>query len=117
MLKNKVKKKKKKRTIRKKLGSSSIEKQLIYKIKKDWVSKAIVNKSQYEKKYKDSIDNNDSFWKKEGKRISWIKPYTKIKDVKYSKSDVKIKWFYDGTLNASANCIDRHLKKIKIKKQ
>ena len=55
--------------------------------------------------------------KKEGKRINWIKPYTKIKDVKYSKSDVKIKWFYDGTLNASANCIDRHLKKTKIKQQ
>ena len=41
----------------------------------------------------------------------WIKKYTKIKDIKYSKDEVKIKWFYDGTLNASANCIDRHLKK------
>ena len=48
---------------------------------------------------------------KRGKRITWIKPYTKIKDIKYSKEDVKIKWFYDGTLNASANCVDRHLKK------
>ena len=93
------------------------EKELIYKTKKDWISKALVNKSQYEKKYKASIKDNDGFWKKEGKRINWIKPYTKIKDVKYSKSDVKIKWFYDGTLNASANCIDRHLKKIKIKLQ
>ena len=51
------------------------------------------------------------FGKKEGKRINWIKPYSKIKDVKYSKEDVKIKWYYDGTLNVSANCIDRHLKK------
>ena len=91
------------------------EKELIYKTKKDWISKALVNKSQYEKKYKSSIKDNDGFWKKEGKRINWIKPYTKIKDVKYSKSDVKIKWFYDGTLNASANCIDRHLKKNKDK--
>ena len=48
---------------------------------------------------------------KEGKRITWMKKYTKIKDVKYSKDEVKIKWYYDGTLNASANCIDRHLKK------
>ena len=47
---------------------------------------------------------------KRRKRITWIKPYTKIKDVTYSKTDVSIKWFYDGTLNASANCIDRHLK-------
>ena len=47
---------------------------------------------------------------KGGKRIAWIKPYSKIKDVKYSKSHVHIKWYYDGTLNASAND-DRHLKK------
>ena len=63
------------------------------------------------KKYKLSIKENEKFWAKEGKRISWIKKYTKIKDVKYSKDEVKIKWYYDGTLNASANCIDRHLKK------
>ena len=69
----------------------------------------------YEKKYNQSLKENDSFWRKEGKRISWIKPYSKIKDVKYSKSDVHIKWFYDGTLNASANCIDRHLKNNKDK--
>ena len=55
------------------------------------------------------------FWKKEGKRITWIKPYKKIKDVKYSKSEVRIKWYEDGTLNASANCIDRHLKNKKDK--
>ena len=113
-------KKRKKRIITKKKNktksvSPKKEKELIYKTKKDWISKALVNKSQYEKKYKSSIKDNDGFWKKEGKRINWIKPYTKIKDVKYSKSDVKIKWFYDGTLNASANCIDRHLKKNKDK--
>ena len=110
--KNKKKKKTKKVVKKKKIKAiSKVEKELIYKTKKDWISKALVNKSQYEKKYKTSIKDNDGFWKKEGKRINWIKPYTKIKDVKYSKSDVKIKWFYDGTLNASVNCIDRHLKK------
>ncbi len=87
--------------------------ELIYKTKSDWVKKALINKSGYEKKYSQSLKENDKFWKKEGKRITWIKPYTKIKDFKYSKSDVHIKWFYDGTLNASANCIDRHLKKKK----
>ena len=121
MPKKKVKKRKKKIITKKKTKAKSLapkqEKELIYRTKKDWISKALVNKSQYEKKYKASIKDNDGFWKKEGKRINWIKPYTKIKDVKYSKSDVKIKWFYDGTLNASANCIDRHLKKIKIKLQ
>ena len=83
----------------------------IIKVSKKWANKAYVNKNGYEKKYKLSIKKNEDFWKKEGKRITWIKPYKKIKDTKYSKSDVRIKWFYDGTLNASANCIDRHLKK------
>jgi len=95
--------------------SKSTDNELIYKTKSEWVKNALVNKSTYEKKYSISLKDNDGFWKKEGKRITWIKPYTKIKDVKYSKSDVKIKWFYDGTLNASANCIDRHLKKNKDK--
>jgi len=90
-------------------------KELIFKVPKKWSKKAYVDKNQYEKKYKLSIKDNEDFWKKEGKRINWIKPYTKIKDVKYSKSEVKIKWFYDGTLNASANCIDRHLAERKNK--
>ena len=84
---------------------------LVFKVSESWSKQAYVNKSQYEKKYKLSIRDNENFWGKEGKRISWIKPYTKIKDVKYSKEDVSIKWYYDGTLNASANCIDRHLEK------
>ncbi len=83
----------------------------IIKVSDSWANQAYVNESKYKKKYKLSIKENDKFWAKEGKRISWIKKYTKIKDVKYSKEDVKIKWFYDGTLNASFNCIDRHLKK------
>ncbi|MDA9663502.1 AMP-binding protein, partial [Candidatus Pelagibacter sp.] len=81
----------------------------------EWISKALVNKSDYEKKYKRSIKNNDEFWKKEGKRINWIKPYSKIKNIKYSKEEVRIKWYEDGTLNASSNCIDRHLKDKKDK--
>ena len=83
----------------------------IIKVSDSWANQAYVNESKYKKKYKLSIKDNDKFWAKEGKRITWMKKYTKIKDVKYSKDDVKIKWYYDGTLNASANCIDRHLKK------
>ncbi len=83
----------------------------VIKVSDSWANHAYVNESKYKKKYKLSIKENDKFWAKEGKRITWIKKYTKIKDIKYSKEEVKIKWFYDGTLNASANCIDRHLKK------
>ena len=105
----------KKRKIKPSVSKSKEDVEKIYKTKSEWIKKAIVTKNLYEKKYNQSLKENDSFWRKEGKRISWIKPYSKIKDVKYSKSDVHIKWFYDGTLNASANCIDRHLKNNKDK--
>ena len=85
------------------------DQELILKTRPEWLKNALASKNQYQNKYNESIKNNNEFWKKEGKRISWIKPYKKIKDVKYSKDEVKIKWYEDGTLNASANCIDRHL--------
>ena len=103
----KTKSKKRKKISKKSEGS---DQELVIKTRSEWIKRSLANKAQYTKKYNDSIKNNNEFWAKEGKRISWIKPYTKIKDVKYSTSEVKIKWFEDGTLNASANCIDRHLK-------
>ena len=113
----KSKKRKKKRRKVKKIRKTktTIAKDLLFKVSSKWAKKAYVDKNKYEKKYKLSIKDNEEFWRKEGKRIDWIKPYKKIKDVKYSKEEVKIKWFYDGTLNASANCIDRHLKDKKNK--
>jgi len=107
--------KKVKKTKKINLSQKQNSNETIFKLKKEWVKQATVDKKTYEKKYKQSIKDNDGFWKKEGKRITWIKPYTKIKNVKYSKSEVNIKWYYDGTLNASANCIDRHLKNKKNK--
>ena len=58
--------------------------------------------------YKRSIEDPEGFWAEHGKRIDWIKPFTKIRDVDYT-GDIRIRWFEDGTLNACANCIDRHL--------
>ena len=119
----KTSKKKRKKIRRKKISKKIVKKSKKLHISKDeegnvliqvsdhWSNQAYVNKLKYQKKYNTSVKENDAFWKKEGKRINWIKPYSKIKDVKYSKEDVKIKWYYDGTLNVSANCIDRHLKK------
>jgi acetyl-CoA synthetase len=115
-VKKKIKKSVKKKIIKvSKKNKSSNSAELVIKTKPEWIKSSLANKSTYQKKYNDSIKNNDGFWKKEGKRISWIKPYKKIKDVKYSTKEVKIKWFQDGTLNASANCIDRHLKDKKDK--
>jgi len=108
------KNKAKKKAVRKKIVKES-SKELIIKTKPQWVKSSLATKSKYQDKYTKSIKSNDEFWKKEGKRITWIKPYKKIKDVKYSTKEVKIKWFHDGTLNASANCIDRHLKDKKEK--
>ena len=87
--------------------------ELVYismEIKDSWIKKAKVDSQTYETKYKYSLEDNDNFWKEEGKRIDWVKNYTKIKNVKYSKNDVSIKWYYDGSLNVSYNCIDRHAK-------
>jgi len=112
---NSRKKIEKNKVLNKKKEKLQTEDGVLIKTKAEWVKKAMVNKSEYEKKYKKSIKNNDEFWKKEGKRITWIKPYKKIKNVKYSKDETHIKWYEDGTLNASTNCIDRHLKNKKNK--
>jgi len=114
-LKKKNTKKRKKKIKKTKKSRRSTSSELVFKVPKKWSKSAYIDKNQYEKKYKLSIKDNEGFWGKEGKRIDWIKPYKKIKDVKYSKTDVRIKWFYDGTLNASANCIDRHLRDKKNK--
>ena len=80
------------------------------KIQKHWKDNALVTPKGYEELYTKSINDNDGFWKKQGERLDWIKKYSKIKDIKYSSTDVNIKWYYDGELNVSANCIDRHAK-------
>jgi acetyl-CoA synthetase len=112
--KNVTKKTKVKKKVISKVTKNS-SKEIIIKTKPQWIKSSLATKIAYRDKYSESIKNNDEFWRKEGKRITWIKPYKKIKDVKYSTKDVKIKWFHDGTLNASANCIDRHLKDKKDK--
>ena len=81
----------------------------IFKVNAEWAKNALINAHQYESDYTKSFDNNEEFWKDQGNRIDWITPYTKVKDVSYHQEDFKIKWYYDGELNASVNCIDRHL--------
>ena len=81
-----------------------------YPVKAEFAEKAYLNESQYFEMYQQSIDDNEGFWREQGQRIDWIKPFTKVKDVSYDKSDLHIQWYQDGTLNVSANCIDRHLK-------
>ena len=80
-------------------------------IKKEWLKNSKVNEERYSSMYNQSLQNNDEFWTEHAQRIDWVKKFTKIKNIKYSKKDVSIKWFEDGELNISYNCIDRHAKK------
>ena len=79
-------------------------------IKKEWLENAKINEEEYSSMYNQSLKKNDEFWAEQANRINWIKKFTKIKNIKYSKDDVSIKWFEDGNLNVSYNCIDRHAK-------
>jgi acetyl-CoA synthetase len=82
----------------------------IFPVAESLAKTAWVDTAKYQSMYDRSVKDPEGFWAEHGKRIDWIKPYSKIKDVSYT-GDVHIKWFYDGTLNASANCLDRHLAK------
>ena len=80
----------------------------VYPIK-DSMKNALVDKAQYEAMYRESIEDPEGFWGKHGKRIDWMRPYTKVKNTTFERGKVDIRWFEDGTLNASVNCLDRHL--------
>jgi acetyl-CoA synthetase len=81
----------------------------IFSVSNEWAKRAFVDKSKYEEMYARSVNDPQGFWAEHGKRVDWIKPFTKVKNTTYGPPDVSIKWFEDGTLNVSANCIDRHL--------
>ena len=81
-------------------------------VKTNWKNNAHLDKNNYEKFYEKSINDPEGFWSEQALNIDWHKPFTKdaIKKVNFSKDNLEIKWFYDGKLNVSYNCIDRHLK-------
>ena len=81
----------------------------LFPVPADWAQNALVDEAKYNEMYAQSIDDPEAFWGEQGKRIDWIKPYTQVKDVSYARDDLHIRWYQDGTLNASVNCLDRHL--------
>ena len=70
---------------------------------------AHVKRATYTEKYAASVADPEGFWAEEGKRLDWIKPYSKVKNTSFAYDDVSIKWFEDGQLNVAANCVDRHV--------
>ncbi len=70
---------------------------------------ALIDNAKYNEMYQQSVEDPDGFWGEHGKRLDWIKPYSQVRNVEFNKPGVSINWYADGTLNASSNCIDRHL--------
>ncbi|MDH3588148.1 MAG: acetate--CoA ligase [Gammaproteobacteria bacterium] len=83
----------------------------VYPVEQAFAASAHIDRDGYQAMYRQSIDDPETFWAEHGKRIDWMKPYTRIKSVSFDPDNVSIKWYYDGTLNACVNCVDRHLEK------
>ncbi|MCC4265893.1 acetate--CoA ligase [Oceanimonas baumannii] len=81
----------------------------VHPVTPEFAKTALLDNDGYQAMYQQSIDNPEAFWGEQGKLVDWIKPYTKVKNTSYDPGHISIKWFEDGTLNLSANCIDRHL--------
>ena len=77
----------------------------------DWKKRGYVGAPDYAARYAQSLKDPDGFWRKEAGRLDWIRPFTKVSDVSWDPANLHVRWFEDGLLNVSANCIDRHLAK------
>jgi acetyl-CoA synthetase len=81
----------------------------IYDVPAEWAKRAHIDAAKYRAMYDASVKNPDAFWGEHGKRIHWMTPYKRVKNVSFAPGKVSIKWFEDGATNAAYNCIDRHL--------
>ena len=81
----------------------------VYPVPGSWENSASIDGAKYRQMYEQSIADPNAFWGEHGKRVDWIKPYTKVKNASFEPGNVSIKWFEDGSLNVCANCVDRHL--------
>ena len=81
----------------------------VYEVPAEFARKARVDAGRYAADYARSIKDPSAFWGEVGRRIDWIKPYTEVRDVSFDLHNFHIRWYGDGELNVSANCLDRHL--------
>ncbi len=81
----------------------------IHPVTNDFAAHARIKAADYDTMYAESLKDPDGFWSRIGQRLDWSKPYTKVKDVSFDAKNLHIRWYYDGELNLSANCLDRHL--------
>ena len=90
-------------------GEMNMSNDPVYEVPSAFAAKANLSPEQYKSMYAASIADPEAFWGEHGQRLDWFKPYTIVKDVSWDKSDLHVKWYSDGVLNVSYNCIDRHL--------
>jgi acetyl-CoA synthetase len=81
----------------------------LYQVPPEFAARARVDARRYAAEYARSVREPEAFWGEVGRRLDWIRPYTKVKDVSYRLDDFHIRWYEDGTLNVAHNCLDRHL--------
>ncbi len=81
----------------------------IYPVPDAVKERALIDEAEYEAMYTRSVEDNEGFWAEQAKRLDWIKPFTRVKDVSFAKDDLHIRWYDDGSLNVCYNCVDRHL--------
>ena len=81
----------------------------IHPVPAEWAARAYVDTAGYAEKYRTALEVPEAFWREESARIDWIRPWTKLGKCSFDEADFGIEWFADGTLNVSANCLDRHL--------
>ncbi|MBB3940851.1 acetyl-CoA synthetase [Novosphingobium fluoreni] len=83
--------------------------QTVYPVPAEWAANALVDEAGYREMHRRSLDDPEGFWAEQAKRIDWITPFTRVKETSFDEADFGIRWFGDGALNLSANCLDRHL--------
>ncbi|MGE3747721.1 MAG: acetate--CoA ligase [Sphingomonadaceae bacterium] len=81
----------------------------VFPVSAEWSKRAFIDRAAYDRMYAEAASDPEGFWRREAQRIDWIKPFTQVKDTSFNEADFGIKWFADGVLNLSANCLDRHL--------
>ena len=81
----------------------------LHPVAAEFAAKARIRADDYAKMYAESVSDSQGFWRRVAGRLDWMQPFTKVKDVSFAADDLHIRWFYDGQLNLSANCLDRHL--------
>jgi acetyl-CoA synthetase len=90
-------------------GKNAVSEDQIFPVPAEWAQRAHMDAAGYEAAVRRVEEDPDGYWAEVGARLAWMRPFTKVKDVSFSREDFRIRWFEDGVLNASVSCLDRHL--------